>query len=64
VKKTKPASTQPCSYCKARAQWRTGGLSLNKFACDEHQSTLRELETKSADDGRMSEADYQSWGRL
>jgi hypothetical protein len=64
VRKTKPTSTQPCSFCKARATWRTNGLSFMKHACDEHQPQLREYEKQNQDDGHMSEADHQTWGRF
>lgn len=65
MKKMKPTSTQPCSYCKARAVWRTQSLNFQqKFACDIHKKTLEAYEKDNRDDGYMSEGDYQSWGRL
>jgi len=62
MKKMKPQSTQPCSYCKARADWKAGWPI--KFACEEHKHVLQEHETNTRDDGHMSEADHQTWGRF
>ena len=48
-----------CTFCKPErvdAVWRDWRLS---FACEEHKSKL-----DAGDDGHMSEADYQTWGRL
>jgi len=64
MKKMKPQSTQPCSWCKARANWRSTQLSMVKYACNTHKSTLQNHEQQSRDDGYMSEADHQTWGRL
>lgn len=64
MKKMKPQSTQPCSYCKTRAAWRSGGLSLIKYACADHVKELQAHEVATRDDGHMSEADHQTWGRL
>lgn len=64
MKKMKPKSTQPCSYCKLRAKWKANGLIFPKFACETHVTELRNFELAHEDNGYMSEADYQTWGRL
>lgn len=64
MKKMKPQSTQRCTYCKERADWRSGGLSSVAYACTAHQQKLREHEAATRDNGYMTEADHQSWGRL
>lgn len=52
-----------CSFCKplkVHAVYRKSGFAdhLEGFACDEHKKLIRE------DDGRMTEADFQTWGAL
>lgn len=64
MKKIKYESTRNCSFCPARAAWRSSGLGLQKFACDDHRPELRKHEVEQADNGHMSEADHQTWGRL
>lgn len=64
MKKMKPKSTQPCSYCTARADWKSNGLSLVKFACQDHVYRLVKHEKDTRDNGHMTEADHQTWGRL
>jgi len=64
MKKAKPKSTERCSYCMMRAEWRSSGATLNKYACTEHQVDLQKYEADNRDDGYMSEADYQTWGRF
>jgi len=59
MKKTKAKDTHTCDWCrklgkKVKAKWKHYG----EYACDEHKSQIH------VDDGYMSEADYQSWGRL
>ena len=69
MKKTKPHSNDPCSYCKARgtrtrAAWRSQSLAFTKFACDAHREALAGDERLRGDNGHMFEADHQTWGRL
>lgn len=66
MKAMKPKSTQPCSYCKARATRKVGGIMVTaKFACPEHIAELAKFERSlPKDDGHMSEADCQTWGKL
>jgi hypothetical protein len=64
MRKMRPQSTQPCSFCRARAEWKSGGLSLVKFACNPHRAELERHEAQTRDDGHMSEADRQTWGKL
>lgn len=52
-----------CSWCKSPAAWRESGHAY-KFACDTHKPDLQAHEKANRDDGHMSEADYQTWGRL
>lgn len=69
MKKIKPAETYHCTWCKdhalkVQATWRSSGISLNKQACDLHKPLLQDFERDNRDDGHMSEADEQTWGRL
>ena len=59
MKRTKTHSTQTCDWCrregiKRKADWQ----HMYEYACDEHKHLLTE------DDGYMTEADRQTWGRL
>lgn len=56
-----------CKFCPpktTRATWRSSGMGLSTHACDEHRKALEAHEAKQRDDGRMTEADHQTWGRL
>lgn len=56
-----------CSFCaiKTKANWRSSRLGPpNSYACDGHQGELMQFERGRLDDGYMTEADYQTWGRL
>lgn len=57
-----------CDFClpkTSKAIWKSGSLGCHqKFACNNHQTELKAHEIKSADNGHMSEADYQTWGKL
>lgn len=56
-----------CKFCPektVRAVWRSTGMGINKHACEAHRKELQEFEASRRDDGHMSEADYQTWGRL
>lgn len=64
MKRMRPTSTQRCTYCKERANWKSSGLTINRFACDAHRSELQADEARLRDDGYMSEADHQTWGRI
>jgi hypothetical protein len=70
VKKIKEHEHKPwCTWCRQQglevpALWRQsrhGGT----WACYDHQKDLQEREKKMAkEDSHMTEADYQTWGRL
>lgn len=70
MKKVKPTSTEQCGCCKAAgikvpAVWRSSYLTLVKYTCELHKPLIVELEEKDALlSSHMSEADYQTWGRL
>lgn len=67
-----------CSFCKPTkvdAIWRNARLRCDKpeeklqFACEMHKDllvdgTAVEFTPSKQDDGHMTEADYQTWGRL
>lgn len=69
-----------CSFCKpdkVHAIWRNTHLRCDRkeeklqFACEEHKGLLidgtavdLDLSKLKRDDGYMTEADYQTWGRL
>lgn len=63
MKQLKPGNTQRCSYCREMASWRTSSMSLTKYSCTAHKEELAKHERKTADNGHMSEADHQTWGR-
>lgn len=61
MKRTKQRDTHTCDYCRAegkkeRATWKHAG----DYACDNHKENL----ARYVDDDYMTEADYQTWGRL
>ena len=64
MKMLKPGNTQRCSFCEQMAKWMSSSLSFKKYSCDLHKEDLTKHEIAAADDGHMSEADYQTWGRL
>ena len=67
MKKVGPKHIVRCSWCDAQAKWKSNTLTANKaFACSEHKQKLKAYEDEHSvvDDGHMSEADYQTWGRL
>lgn len=68
MKKIKEKEGKPwCKWCPektVRAVWRTSGICLTKHACEDHKQDLKDYENKYRDDGHMTEADYQTWGRL
>lgn len=67
-----------CTFCKPEkihAIWRNTNLRCDRkeeklcFACEEHKDLLVDgtavyTDIKYVDDGHMTEADYQTWGRL
>lgn len=56
-----------CKFCPdktVRAVWRATGLGMAKHACQDHVEDLRTYEKAGQDSGHMTEADYQTWGRL
>jgi hypothetical protein len=71
MKKVKINEPYNCTWCKEAGQivaacFRKSGLGgLGKAACEKHIEDLREYEKKMREqDSHMSEADYQTWGRL
>lgn len=65
MKQIKPGEYKKtlCSWCTLPAAWRASGMGVQgKYSCDVHRSELTQHERR--DDGHMSEADYQTWGRL
>ena len=68
MKKLKSTQVGPwCSYCPpktVRATFRQHGFS-GEFCCDAHRSNLHAEEVaQAAKDEYMTEADYQTWGKL
>jgi hypothetical protein len=56
-----------CSLCAlpTPAKWRSSGIGMpNMYVCDGHQGELMQFERGHRDDGYMTEADHQTWGRL
>lgn len=64
MKKMKSASTQQCSFCGNRAVWKCQNCAFVQYACTAHAPHLQEYEEEHQDDGHMSEADWQTWGRV
>lgn len=66
AKARKAAGNIYCDHCKPEkvdAIWRgkRGDHQAGDYACEDHRHLIvDELE----DDGHMTEADYQTWGRL
>ena len=56
-----------CSYCPektVRAVYRQDGF-CGKFCCEENKQELQKHEEQIREaDSHMTEADYQTWGRL
>jgi hypothetical protein len=51
--------------CSAKAAWRSTNRHLTgKYACANHVKQFRAIERADRDDGYMTEADRQTWGRL
>lgn len=52
-----------CDHCrplKVTATWKEGGFRAG-LACDKHKDLLS---SEELDDGRLTEADYQTWVKL
>lgn len=68
MKKIKEKEGKPwCKFCPektVRAVWRSSGCYLDKHACEDHKQELQDFEASQRDGGYMTEADYQTWGRL
>lgn len=68
MKKIKEKEGVPwCKWCPektVRAVWRSSGCTLSKHACEEHREDLKEYENSHKDNGYMTEADHQTWGRF
>lgn len=59
-KERKRAGNIYCDYCrpkKVHAIWRKIGI-CSAFACEDHKGLI------PVESDRMTEADYQTWGRL
>jgi len=51
--------------CGAKATWRANKPPGAMYSCDAHMREITEKEREHAlRDDNMSEADYQTWGRL
>jgi hypothetical protein len=66
-KERKMAGNIYCDHCKPEkvdAKWRKRGITASHqggdFACEAHKHLIKE----DSDDGHMTEADYQTWGRV
>lgn len=68
MKKIKENEGKPwCKFCPektVRAEWRSQGFATIKHACEQHRQDLKDYEKSNRDDGYMTEADHQTWGRL
>ena len=70
IKKLKQDQSGKCSYCLENkvdtpAVWMSSRLTFKRFACIEHVENLKkETQLQHKYDSHMSEADYQTWGRL
>ena len=66
MKKLKPKQLGPwCDFCEPKTTRATHvGRCFNGFACEAHRDNLKKDELENFDEGYMSEADYQTWGRL
>lgn len=64
MRKLKVSQLGPwCDFCPSKAERATHvGYGFNGFSCEYHKPDLKKDEQK--DDGYMSEADHQTWGRL
>lgn len=58
LKKSKKG--KKCSYCEQEAKWHNFWSRGGTNACDEHKEKIKPIE----DNGRMSEADYMTWGGI
>lgn len=66
MKKIKPGEHKGtlCEVCKAPAQWRASQYYRAMYTCGDHKEEIQKAETSSDDDGYMSEADMQTWGKI
>lgn len=68
MKKIKCEHKPWCQHCPPktrRAVWRSSGLGGAEVkTCDEHKDKIVEFEKSRQDNGYMTEADHQTWGRL
>ncbi|MGX1201168.1 hypothetical protein [Marinobacter sp. MBR-105] len=68
MRKLKANQKHSCDFCraagvKAPAIWRSEGFY--EHACEAHKPEIEAIENKRAQrEGRMTEADHQTWGRL
>ena len=65
MKKLKPGNRQKCSFCFLEynfnaATMRSSGIVDNRYSCDAHKPQLSDYERTQADDGHMSEGEYQA----
>lgn len=66
MKQIKPGEYKKavCGWCPLRADYVALNLAgPTRYCCAAHQLNLSKLEARLRDD-YMSEADYQTWGRL
>ena len=66
MKQIKPGEykSSVCGWCPLRADYVAPKLAgPTRYCCAAHQLNLSKLEARLQDD-YMSEADYQTWGRL
>ena len=67
MKQIKPGEYKKtlCSWCALPAAWRSSGIGVaGRYSCNTHRCNLTEHERPRQDTGYMTEADYQTWGRL
>lgn len=68
MRKIKHLNPGKCFVCGCEAVWKTHRVKeKNRRACEAHKPEVEaweKLNKRSPDDGYMTEADYQTWGRL
>uniref|UniRef100_A0AB39CEM0 Uncharacterized protein n=1 Tax=Pseudomonas phage HRDY3 TaxID=3236930 RepID=A0AB39CEM0_9VIRU len=69
MKRLKENQKYGCTWCKKEGRkvpaiWRERGFA-GSWACEKHRPDLEKQEREDAvRESRMTEADYQTWGRL
>ena len=59
MKKMSAKSTQRCTYCKSRAEWRSNVLASVKYACKDHIEDLRKHQEAAATGRTLRETVHQ-----